>query len=32
MEQAAATMLTELREKDDLSKEKVSILQFSSDK
>ena len=25
MEQAAATMLTELREKDDLSKEKVSI-------
>ena len=29
MEQAAATMLTELREKDDLSKEKVSTLQFA---
>ena len=29
MEQAAAAMLTELREKDDLSKEKVSILQFA---
>ena len=32
MEQAAATMLTELREKDGLSKEKVSILQCAWDK